>query len=279
MKLCDLHTHSLASDGSCTPTEILDLAEERGLSAVALCDHNNLNGLVEFYDAGKERAVEAIPGVEITVDYEGTELHLLGLYIPRVCFGRLALFLQKTDRDKENSNRSLVASLNRAGYAIDYDEIKRKNPKSLINRVQIAVELMEKGYVADRDEAFATLLSEEGGHYKPGPRLSIWTALEALLEAEAVPVLAHPLLQMNREELQEFLPKAKAKGLVGMECYYSTYDEEETRCALELAAEFGLVPSGGSDFHGDNKPHISLGTGVGNLQVPYTCAQALKPTE
>ena len=276
MKLCDLHTHSVFSDGTYTPKELILSAAQMGLSAIALCDHNTVDGLPDFLSAAKESCVEAIAGAEFSVDYQGKELHLLGLYIPEVCFPAVSRLMEDVMARKMQSNLDLIHALNAAGYAIDYETIKNATPNHKFNRAHSAAELTRKGYTVTIKEAFKKLLSPSAGYYKEPERISVWEMLAFIIEIGAVPVLAHPFLNLNEAELTEFLPLATLHGLAGMECYYSTYDEETTEKSLALADHFGLKYSGGSDFHGSNKPDIQIGIGKGNLQIPYAWAAELK---
>ncbi len=275
-KLCDLHTHSIFSDGTSTPAEIIDMAIKANLSAVALSDHNTVDGLPDFLSAAVGKNIEAIAGTELSVDYDGTELHLLALFIPQVNFSQISELMVEMDKKKEESNIALVDSLSRAGMILDYEAIKSQTPTGKVNRAHIARGLMQKGYVSSIEEAFNTHLSLEAGHYKPSKRFSIWEALDFIRSIKAVPVLAHPFLKLSKEELTILLPLAKKRGLVGMECYYTTHDAEATETALSLARDFDLCFSGGSDFHGDTKPGVHLGVGKGNLRIPYEWALKLK---
>ncbi len=275
-KFCDLHTHSVFSDGTYKPAEIIDSAVDIGLSAVALCDHNTVDGLPQFLSAASGKNIKAIAGAEFSVDYEGTELHILGLYLPEKYFSEISELMAEVNRRKEQSNIALIESLNRAGYLIDYDTIKNQTPNGKFNRAHIAAQLTSKGYTSSIKEAFETLLSKTAGHYFEPKRLTVWEALDLIKSVNAVPVLAHPLLNLDKGDLEVFLSKAVRRGLIGMECYYSTYDEEKTKYSLDVADRFGLCYSGGSDFHGDNKPDIKLGIGKGNLAVPYKCVTLLE---
>lgn len=276
MKLCDLHTHSVFSDGTYTPKELILSAAQMGLSAIALCDHNTVDGLPDFLSAAQDADIEAIAGAEFSVDYRGKELHLLGLYIPEVCFPAVSRLMEDVMARKMQSNLDLIHALNAAGYDIDYETIKNATPNHKFNRAHIAAELAQKGYTATIKEAFKKLLSPSAGYYKEPERISVWEMLDFIIEIGAVPVLAHPFLNLTETELTEFLPLATLHGLAGMECYYSTYDEETTEKSLALADRFGLKYSGGSDFHGSNKPDIQIGIGKGNLQIPYAWAAELK---
>ncbi len=268
MKYCDLHTHSNYSDGTYTPAEIIDEAEKIGLSAVALCDHNTALGLPEFLAAAEGKNVKAVAGVELSTDYGETELHIVGLFIKSEHFGTIERFTERLLKNKENSNRLLIENLKKGGFAVDFDEIAAKTPNGRFNRAHIAEQLVEKGYVGSISEAFATLLSEESEFYVPNKRIDVFAAIEFLKSINAVAVLAHSFLNLNEEELRSFLPKAISHGLDAMETLYSTYDEETTKTACAVADEFGLIHSGGSDFHGTRKKDIALGRGRGGLYVP-----------
>ena len=276
MKICDLHTHSVFSDGTFTPTEIIDSALKIGLSAVALCDHNTVDGLPEFIKAANGKDIEAIAGAEFSVSHNGKEYHLLGLYIPEKHFPEIQTGVRSVDIEKNKSNIDLIESLNDAGYEIDYETVKSSTPKGRVNRVHIAKALKEKGYVASVEEAFSTVLSVENGYYKEPKRLSLLEMIDFVRSIDAVPVLAHPFLKSDHDVLETLLPIAKERGLVGMECYYSLYDARTTEKSFRLADRFGLKYSGGSDFHGSSKPDIELGTGKGNLKIPYDWAVALR---
>ena len=273
---CDLHTHSTFSDGKNTPTELVCSAEKIGLSAVALCDHNTVRGLPEFVGAAQDKTVEAIPGVEFSVEYKGKELHLLALYVPMGKIDIYNAFLDESRKRKEESNKLMIESLRRAGYMIDYEHILASSPNAGINRVHIANALIELGVISSVDEGFNTILSTEAGHYIPPERLGAFEAIRFILDTGAVPVLAHPLLNLCESELRVFLSEAVLHGLVGMETDYSSYTVEEIELSVSIAKEYGLLRSGGSDYHGDNKPDIKLGVGRGNLAVPMSFAKEIK---
>lgn len=276
-KICDLHTHSVYSDGTYTPAEIIDEAIKIGLSAISLTDHNTIDGLSDFISAANDKNIDIVPGAEFSVDYDGTELHLLGLFISPNHFDEVSELMTSVNRRKEESNIALIASLARAGYPLDYDAIKRTQPNGNVNRSQIADAMLKKGYISSKAEAFATILSPEAGHYKEPKRLTAMEMIDFIKSIDALPVLAHPFLETKHmDKIMEFLPLAKDRGLVGMECYYSTYNEETTAMAIRVADDLGLARSGGSDFHGAAKADITLGSGKGSLKVPFECYQILK---
>ena len=265
--ICDLHTHSVFSDGTLTPRQLLQAACDAGLSTIALTDHNTVAGLPDFLAAAPDFPVRAIPGTEFSVDYLGTELHLLALYVRPEHFGAITEMMEDFKARKERSNRELVDALNQAGFTLDYDAIKAA-ANGYVNRAHIGAAMTEKGYVTSIKEAFKKYLSPSHGYYVPPIRPEVFETIRFIRSIGAVPVLAHPFLNLDEAGLRAFLPEAVRSGLVGMETLYPMFDDEQTRAAQAIAAEFGLLPSGGSDFHGDNKPHIRLGVGQGTLQVP-----------
>lgn len=277
-KYCDLHTHSCFSDGRDSPAKILENAVGLGLSAVALTDHNTVDGLPDFLAAAKGRGILAIPGVEISTGHNRKELHIVGLFLNPDVFEQVTDFLSIINRRKEESNRRLIQNLNKAGYKLCYEELKEQHQGN-INRAVIAAAMLEKGYISQIKEAFKGLLSEENGLYIPPERISSFEAIAFLRSIGAVPVLAHPFLNLQKEELISFIQQAKAYGLVAMETQYSTYSPEMTAAATEIANAYGLLESGGSDYHGANKPDIELGIGRGSLSVPtrfVNCMQEYK---
>ena len=276
-QICDLHTHSACSDGTYTPTQLIAAALDTGLSAIALCDHNTVDGIPEFLSAAKGKNIEAIAGAEFSVDYNDTELHLLGLYIPEEKLEIVSGWMAEVIQRKEESNILLVDALNHAGYHLNYADIKSKSPNGKLNRAHIAAELTAKGYTKSIQEAFKTVLSKKAGYYTEPKRPTVFEMIQRIKSIGATSVLAHPFLNLSEEELLAFLPSATACGLDGMECYYSLYNEDTIQKSVAIATRFGLKQSGGSDFHGDHKPDIQLGFGKGNLQIPYALAQNLKP--
>ena len=273
-KLCDLHAHSTASDGSLSPAQLLQLAVDTGLSAVVLCDHNTVAGLPEFTEAAKDLPLEAVPGVEFTSEYEGTELHILGLYVKPAHYEKINALLDEFKHRKEESNQKLIAVLSAAGFRASYGKFCDNH--GYVNRAHIAQALVEAGYVESVEMAFKTLLREGGGYYEPPRRLDAFEIIRFIKSMGALAVLAHPLLNLDEAGLRAFLPRAKEAGLDGMETEYTKYSEEKTALAKSLAAEFQILESGGSDFHGTAKPDVFLGSGRGNLRIPLSYLEKLK---
>lgn len=268
-KRVDLHSHSTFSDGTLTPTELVHLAEELGISALALTDHNTSKGLGEFMEAGKNSSVITIPGCEFSTEWEGKEIHVVGLFFKEEYWSEIDDFLELNHIAKQNSNLNLIKNLNNAGYDVTAEEAAALTEAQDFNRAHIARVLMAKGYVKSVQQAFEELLSEDRGYYIPAKKISSTAAIHFIKTFGATAIMAHPLLNLTPEEMRRFLPEAREAGLDAIETAYTEFDEEMTRTARQLADEFGLKQSGGSDFHGQTKPDIQLGTGRGNLFVPY----------
>ena len=265
---CDLHSHSTFSDGTLSPTELVKLAEELGISAVALTDHNTSKGLPEFMEAGRGSSVITVPGCEFTTEWNDIEIHIVGLFFRREYWNEIEDFLELTHIAKNNSNQKLIDNLNSAGYRISVEEVSAL-ASGEYNRAHVARVLMAKGYVKSVSEAFDTLLKPGDGFYYPPRRITSTAAIRFIKTFGATAIMAHGLINLTTEQMRDFLPEAKSAGLDAIETRYSDYDEDMTAAAMSLAEEFGLGQSGGSDFHGQTKPHISLGSGRGELFVPY----------
>ena len=268
-KHCDLHSHSTFSDGTLTPTQLVALAEKQGLSALALTDHNTSAGLKEFMEAGKNSPVITVPGCEFTTEWNGIEIHIVGLFFREEYWKEIEDFLEFSNLAKANSNRALIANLNKAGYEITEEECAALSAGDF-NRSHVARVLMAKGYVSSVSEAFDKLLKEGLGYYFPAKRITPMAAIRFIKVYGATAIMAHPLLNLNEEQLQVFLPEAKEAGLDAIETHYSKFDDSMTAVLVSLAERFGLKQSGGSDFHGTTKPDIELGTGRGSLFVPHS---------
>ena len=274
--MIDLHTHSTYSDGTLTPDELVELALEAGISAVALCDHNTVDGLTAFLDAAWGKGLEAVPGVEFSAEFEGREVHILGLFVEPERYSAIRELLAQVLERKERSNRVLIRNLEKAGICLDYDGLQSSMPGGQVNRAVIAAQMVRQGYCQSVKEAFRLWLAPERGYFIPPQRLDAMDVIRFIRSIGAVSVLAHPFLSLTDEQLPRFLEEAAKAGLDAMETCYSTYSPEQTRLAQTLAERYGLLSSGGSDFHGENKPDIQIGRGRGNLQVPSEYLEAMK---
>ena len=263
---CDLHTHTVHSDGSYTVAELVAAAKEKNL-AIALTDHNTVSGLAEFMFCADAAGVTAIGGTELSCVYGGKEFHLIGLFIEPEYYSQVEALCTEYHLLKEQSNIDLINKLCKLGYELDYAEIQSKNVKGRVNRAHIAATLFSKGYVNSIPEAFSTLLDEKCGIYVPPKRLALSDGIKFLRNIKAIPILAHPLKEIDSEALRIMLPEHIEAGLIGIETMHSSYTEEQIAVSKQIAEEFGLMESGGSDFHGVMKPGVELGVGKGNLNI------------
>lgn len=267
---CDLHTHSLFSDGTFSPAELIAEAKRLGLGAIALTDHNTVSGLPDFMEQAELNGVVGVGGVELSTAYRDIEFHLLGLFIDPVHYEKVERLAKEFHVLKEISNIEMIERLCDAGYIISYADVRKKNPNGNVNRAHVAAELLKKGYVESIEAAFLTLLHEDAGFYVPSDRLQLLDGIDFLRQIDAVPVIAHPLKDTDEATLRDILPHAVEAGLMGMEVFHPSYDSATEKAALQIAEDFKLLKSGGSDFHGKNKPQITLGTGKGELSVPVS---------
>ena len=274
-RLCDLHTHSYYSDGTYSPSMIIDEAISLGLSAVALTDHNTTAGLAEFKEAAQDSDVRAICGVEFSTDFEGRELHVIGLYIDECFYPEIEEKMIQIHRQKDAANRRLVEKLGEMGFDITFEEVEA-TATGHPNRAHIADVMWKKGYVPSIKEAFARYLDPKLGIYVLPPRPCAIETVKYIKSIGAVPVLAHPYLSFEDEDqLERFLTEAIPEGLAAIEAYYSGYDEATTERALATVRKFNILPSGGSDFHGEKRPGVYLGVGRDNLAIPASVEESL----
>jgi hypothetical protein len=275
----DLHIHTTASDGTDTPAQVVEKAKAIGLRAIAITDHDSIDGVAQAQQAGQALGVEVIPGIEISADYLGSKAHILGFFIDPTSEA-LRPALDWAVNERAGRNRKIVASLAADGFDISIEALETAYPDSLLGRPHMAEYLMKKGYVASVKEAFNRYLGEGCPYYRDKERMPMEQAVAVIQEAGGVAVLAHPLQYgYDGPALEAFLQRAKAVGCQGLEAYYSEHSPQEQVFLLQRAAQEGLAVSGGSDYHGSRKPHIALGTGIeGGLSVPYSVLEGLKQT-
>ncbi len=277
----DLHCHSTASDGTLTPSELVELAVEKGISYIALTDHDTVSGLDEAVSKGEELGVNVIPGIEVTADTsflgEGKrELHILGYYFnPNSDAMRQLTEFFRSSRVKRN--RELCGKLEELGYPIDYNSIVSRYGENF-GKPNIARVLMDLGYYKDRESAIDFLSSLGVKREKMNYR----EIFHLIREAGGIPVIAHPVsTKLNYGELYCFLKEAKESGLGGVEVYHYRHKPADVRIFKEMAGELSLFVTGGSDFHGKNKPCISLGflnLTVSEVSLPLDCSTTIRKT-
>lgn len=280
MNLIDLHTHSTASDGTLRPRELVALGHKAGLQALALTDHDTLEGLEEALAAGEELGLAVIPGVEISINGDEllgkpTSLHVLGLWVDRRHSGLLA-GLRTLQEARAWRNPQIVQKFNKLGIPLTLEEVASHAGGQLVGRPHFAQALLQRGLVRDRSEAFGRYLAAGAAAYVPKYRFQPEEGIAMLRAAEGLPVLAHPgMLNLSQLQLEFLLRRLMAAGLEGLEALYSEHGTATRLGLTRLAARLGLVVSGGSDFHGRAKPEIALGTGLGDLRVPASMLTAL----
>ncbi len=269
MRAVDLHTHSNRSDGSMSPTELIDHALEINLAAIALTDHDTTAGLDEAasYAAGKD--IEFVPGIEFSTEYNKKDIHIVGLYI-RYDDPGFQDYLQEFVKSRIERNIKMCKNLqDMAGIDITYEKLQSENPDSVITRAHYARYLIEHGYVKCHSEAFDRYLGDHTKYFVSREKITPEKAIDLILKAGGVPILAHPILyHMSNENLEQLVKRCAKSGLIGIEGLYSTYKPADERQIKKLADKYGLLISGGSDFHGDNKPGLELGKGYGHLFIP-----------
>ncbi|MBO5473091.1 MAG: PHP domain-containing protein [Lachnospiraceae bacterium] len=282
MRAVDLHTHTNKSDGSFTPTELVDYAVAKGLAAVAITDHDTTEGLEEAlsYAASllkqNKPSVEVIPGIEFSTEYEGKDVHIVGLYISYNAPAFQAQ-LKAFVASRINRNIKMCARLREAGIDITFDKLQAANPDAVITRAHYAAYLETHGYVKSRQEAFDRYLGDHTRYFIPREKVTPTQAIQLILEAGGIPILAHPpLYHMGKERLNTLTALLKEAGLMGIEAFYSTYTNQDERDMRRLADQYGLLLSGGSDFHGNNKPGLDLAVGYGRLFVPEELLEQIK---
>ncbi len=277
MQLIDLHTHSTASDGSFAPREVVRLARDGGLAALALTDHDTIDGLAEAIAAGGEYGVEVISGVEVSAYFPGGTMHILGLFIDYTD-GLLDKRLAVLKQARADRNPQIVAKLNGLGIPITMEQVKRLSGGGQVGRPHIARALLEGGYIRSFPEAFDKFLGNRGPAYVEKFRFPPKEAIAMIREAGGIPALSHPFtLDLGSAyALKNLLIELKDLGLAGIEVFYSDHTPEQMALYLKLARELGLLITGGSDFHGLNKPEVILGSMPCQSKLTYDLVEALK---
>ena len=267
MNYIDLHVHSTASDGTCSPKEVVKLAKENELYAIALTDHDTIDGVSEAIEAGKKYGVKVVPGIEISAEYKGGDLHILGLNVDYHNEEFIAKVLVCRD-SRHNRNLKMVEKMQQCGFPVTWEEMLKRFGDNSITRAHFAKYLIDEGYVKDKDEAFNKYLNPGCPCYLPRVKVSPFEAIDMIKEAGGHPVLAHPLLyKMPYDRLESVIVMLQNHGLEGIEGRYALNKVEDDVLLDKLAKRHGLKMTGGSDFHGTIKPDISIGVGKGDLKV------------
>jgi predicted metal-dependent phosphoesterase TrpH len=266
--MIDLHMHSTFSDGSLTPEELVTEACRIGLTAIALTDHDGTHGLPRFLAAAQSTPLRAIPGVEISADFHGGTMHMLGYYI-RHDDAVLNEHLEWIRNGREMRNAEILHKLNALGCHITWEQVVAFAGEDVVGRPHFAQAMIANGFVNDKDEAFDKYLGRGKPAYADRRRLSPSASVKLIRDAGGVPVLAHPFtLNLDYQKLHTLLIELRAAGLEGLEVFYPEHNANMQREYQNLAKDMNLVATGGSDFHGSMSPDIRMGFGFGSLRVP-----------
>lgn len=272
----DLHLHSTASDGSVPPGRLVELAHRHRITTIALTDHDTQDGIDEARRAAERLDIELIPGTELSLQYDGG-MHLVVLWL-EPGKGPLQDRLAWLRDGRAVRNAGILQALASAGIEVTKEEVAIQAGAGTVGRPHIAAVMVRKGYVPDISSAFALWLGRGCPAYVERPRLSPAEGIALARQSRAVPVLAHPhtLGITTSRDMAMLLGELVDAGLVGLEAWYSGYHRHEREGYADLARRFGLVASGGSDFHGDYKPGLEPGVGYGDLVVPDRVVGELK---
>lgn len=272
----DLHTHSTASDGTFSPSALVAYGLKKGLKALALTDHDTTAGLEEALEAARGTSLELVPGIELSTTWQGRDLHIVGLDIDYKNHYFQETLLEFQD-SRNHRNEKIISLLQKEGITISKEDMEGAFPDSVWTRAHFGRFLMEHGWVGSMNEAFDRYLGDHAKCYVPREKITPAMAIRLIHEGDGIAVFAHPILcRLSEDRLESLTAQLARAGLDGIEAIYSTYRPQEEFFVRQLAKRHGLKCSGGSDFHGSNKPHIDLGVGKGNLRIPYSLLEILR---
>ncbi len=275
-KIVDLHTHTTESDGSFTPEELILEAKNKNLAAIAITDHDTVAGIKKAAPIAAANNIELIPGIEFSTDYYGKEVHVVGLYVDIENENLLAQ-VKAFKECRDNRNLIMIENLQKEGFDITMEALKKENPDCVITRANIARFLYEHHMIPSIQTAFEKYIGDGCKCYVNRFKVTPMDAVRLIKEAGGISILAHPLLyHMSDVTLQKLVDEMKETGLDGIEAIYSTYTAGEERNMKQFAEKNGLLISGGSDFHGSTKPNLNLAIGYGKLHIPYSVLENIK---
>lgn len=274
-RMIDLHVHSNESDGTFTPEELVYEADKIGLSAIALTDHDTVSGVQKAKSAAVKTGVTVISGIELSTEYQGKEVHILGLFIDE----SNSEFLQKIAyfrQSRIDRNQKMYELLRKKGFDITEEAVRAMFPDSVLTRAHIARYMYEKKYIKSINEAFERYIGDGKSCFVAREKVTPAQAIRIIHKVGGIAILAHPVLyHLPKSTLDSLVSYCSSSGLDGIEAIYSTYQTSDEHDMRKLAKKYGLAISGGSDFHGSNKPNIALGYGLGHLYIPYSILEAL----
>jgi hypothetical protein len=267
MKFADLHLHTVYSDGTFTPAQLIAESKKAGLSCIAVVDHDNIEGIAPSLEIARKEDIEVLPGIELTAEYEGREVHILGYFID---YNSEALIekLKSLKKIRVERVHKIVEKLKEIGVTIDPKIIFELAQDGTVGRLHIARALVKKKAVNNVYEAFQKYIGDKGPAYVCGFRFTVQDAIKFIKNAGGIPVLAHPYSLNNDELILQFVEY----GIMGLEIHYPEHSQSLVNYYLELARKYSLLVTGGSDCHGDAKPGVK----VGCIKVPYELVEKLK---
>lgn len=266
--MIDLHLHSTCSDGSDSPTEIVEKAVALGLTAMALTDHDTTEGVAEFLGATEKAGIIGVPGVELSAEYSPGVMHILGYFMDIHC-AELQEELARVRNGREERNRVMLKKLNELGYELSWEDITAQAGSDVVGRPHFAAAIIEKGYLQNKKQVFSRLLGNGCRAYAERYRTDPKRCVELIRKAGGVPVIAHPgSLKLPRGKLRKLIATMKLWGLEGFEVLHPQHNDNQIKVFRQIAQEFSLVETGGSDCHGTFSPDLYIGRGFGDLDVP-----------
>lgn len=274
--MIDLHAHTSASDGTYSPKDLVKLAKSEGIEAIAITDHDTIEGLPEALEAGEKMGVEVIPGVEISIDHQPGSMHVLGLFLD-IENEKLKEYLTDLQTSRSSRNPRIIEKLNELGLSITMEEVEKISGGGQVGRPHIAAALLKNGHVRTIQHAFDKYLKKGAVAYFERHRLTREKAVDMIHGAGGLVILAHPhTLGVNGISLDNLMAELKEVGFDGLELFYNSHSPSDEDKLMKIVDKNGFVISGGTDFHGENKPSIKLGVGYGNMAIPYEVLQEMK---
>lgn len=271
--MIDFHTHSTYSDGTLTPSQLVDFAISNGITHLGMTDHDTAEGIEEAIKYSQKKNIKFIGGVEVSAEFKDKTMHILG-YNVDYKNENLNKKLKILRESREERNPKIIQKLNEIGFDVSMEEVKKAADGNVVGRPHFAKVLLEKKYVSTMQEAFDKYLAKGARCYVDKYRFEPCEAIKMIVENGGMAVLAHPLsLKMDYEDIKKVLKSLKDCGLEGVECFYRNHTEEDEQNLLQMAKELDLVVSGGSDFHGSNRPNIFIGIGEGKMKIPFWVAE------
>jgi hypothetical protein len=267
MRKVDLHIHTIFSDGTLVPEEVVKIAYKCGLKAIAIADHDEIGGVTQAYKTSKELGVEIIPTVELSAKKNNKSIHILGYFID-LSHPELLKFLSFVYKARLERAEKIVNKLNKIGIQISIEDVKRQSKVGVICRPHIADELVSKGIVKNTKEAFLKYLGINSPYYVPRWNASTEWVIKLIIKAGGIPVLAHPA----SSGIDEWIEELVKEGIRGIEVWYPTHSESDVDKYLRIANKYNLLPTGGSDSHGTRERYL----GIGEFSIPYNVLAQLK---